>query len=529
MLRFVGMSSLFFVAAAGCGAESGDDAASTLSADTAGAACAVAPCAARPVIFIHGHGGGQNDGDAIFAALTAPGERFDAATLVGTDDHATWAANSFPRRSWLFSFSYYVANGDDARGSFTAGPGRIGSDNQLCADHSSYDQGEGHEYTHDLATMIDDVLRATGAHQVDIVTHSMGGLVTRSYLTFVNGARARIANVMFLSTPHLGVPGASDESVITHDQSWMADHELTELDRWTFTSHSDFSRCGGGRDRHVACRAHEGRAGDPGRRRPNDALHEGLEGPLYLRQLCELRALRGLSGRPEYRPRRNSHLRAGDRRDARGRRRYVYPLVPDGLRLIVYDRTCVTRGNGLTTAWWLGSSVYRGLGRADASFGAASWTEALAWLAAFRAGTPIAQIQYWGHGKWGRMLIDSESFDASSLPLLAPVRERLAPDAFFWIRTCETFGADAGIDFAQRLADTLGAHVAGHTFIIGAIQSGLRTLAPGRRPTWSRHEGLTAGTPEAPRGARDSSLLAPRTVHCLSRSFPRSWFAEDGA
>lgn len=198
-----------------------------------------------------------------------------------------------------------------------------------------------------------------------------------------------------------------------------------------------------------------------------------------------------------------------------------------GLRLIVFDRTCITRGNGLTTAWWAGSSLYWLLERADASFGAASWTEALAWLASFDA--PISQIQYWGHGKWGRMLIGDDSFGAATLPKLAPVRERLTSDALFWIRTCETFGADAGLDFAERLSDTLGTRVAGHTHIIGAIQSGLRALAPGCRPRWSRYEGLRAGTPEAPRGADGSSLFLPRTVHCLSRDFPSRWFDEDSA
>lgn len=200
------------------------------------------------------------------------------------------------------------------------------------------------------------------------------------------------------------------------------------------------------------------------------------------------------------------------------------------MRLIIYDRTCITRGNGLTTAWWAGSQLYRALGRADATFGAANWTEALAWLASFRSELLVSQIQYWGHGKWGRMMIGDHAFDARSLalPVIPRIRERLTSNALVWIRTCETFGADAGIDFAQRLAETLGVRVAGHTFIIGAIQSGLRALAPGKRPTWSRYEGLRAGTPAAPLAAHGSSLCEVRTVHCLSRSFPERWFDEDG-
>ena len=43
--------------------------------------------------------------------------------------------------------------------------------------------------------------------------------------------------------------------------------------------------------------------------------------------------------------------------------------------------------------------MYRRLGRIDAAFGARSWTEALAWLGQLGS---IREIQYWGHGRWGK-------------------------------------------------------------------------------------------------------------------------------
>lgn len=201
---------------------------------------------------------------------------------------------------------------------------------------------------------------------------------------------------------------------------------------------------------------------------------------------------------------------------------------------MVYDRTCVSRGVGLSTAWAAGAQLYRGLGRHDASYGATSWADALAWIAAFEPSRSIAELQYWGHGKWGRIYVDGDPFDASALAtherVLAQIKERFLPDArtLVWLRTCEAFGATAGIDFAQRLADGLGARVAGHTFIIGVLQSGLRALAPGQRPAWSASEGIAAGSADAPERAQDSRLLAPRTVHCLTNSIPERWFAEDG-
>ena len=63
------------------------------------------------------------------------------------------------------------------------------------------------------AAKIDAILRDTGASQVAIVGHSMGGLVARAYLRRFGPARVRL--LMTLGTPHQGsvhaylFPGAS--------------------------------------------------------------------------------------------------------------------------------------------------------------------------------------------------------------------------------------------------------------------------------------------------------------------------------
>ena len=194
------------------------------------------------------------------------------------------------------------------------------------------------------------------------------------------------------------------------------------------------------------------------------------------------------------------------------------------MRALIYDRTCT---GGLSRAWSAGSVLYRGLRRIDAVRGVASWDDALAWLGSLAE--PIQELQYWGHGKWGSALIDDDVLDASSLvtrrSALEAVRERLAPDALVWFRTCETFGAEPGIDFAERLADFLGARVAGHTHVIGFHQSGLHGLHPGTRAHWSPDEGLVEGTPRSPTRARGSAPWLPRTVTCLAGSVPERWFA----
>jgi hypothetical protein len=200
------------------------------------------------------------------------------------------------------------------------------------------------------------------------------------------------------------------------------------------------------------------------------------------------------------------------------------------VRVLVYDRTCTWRGGALSHAWAAGSRLYRTLGRIDAAHGVASWDEALVWLAA--RPELIAEVQYWGHGTWGGAWVDRDRLDASALavehPLHAPlraVRARLAPDALVWFRTCETFGAQRGIAFAEQLADFLGARVAGHTHVIGVHQSGLHGLVPGARADWSPDEGLAEGSPDDPRRARPSRPWAPRTVTCFTRAVPPTWFA----
>lgn len=205
-----------------------------------------------------------------------------------------------------------------------------------------------------------------------------------------------------------------------------------------------------------------------------------------------------------------------------------------GLRVLLYDRTCTGTPVGLSTAWSAGATLYESLRRLDVVRGIASWEEGLSWLASLGGGERIEEVQFWGHGRWGRVLVDRDALDAGALApghaLRAPLeslRERLVPGgrALVWLRTCEAFGADAGLDFAARLADFLGARVAGHTHVIGALQSGLHGLRPGCAPDWSATEGLAEGTPRDPRRAHGSSVLRPRTIHCLTGAVPDAWFA----
>lgn len=200
------------------------------------------------------------------------------------------------------------------------------------------------------------------------------------------------------------------------------------------------------------------------------------------------------------------------------------------LRLMLYDDTC--RGRpllpGLTHSWIAGAGAYRMMGRLDHTCGVTSWEQGLQWLATVGQDRAIAEIQFWGHGKWGYAKVDDDVLDVSALdrghpyrPMLEAIRDRLVgPKAMWWFRTCETFGCEAGHEFARRWSGFFDCRVAGHTYIIGPWQSGLHVIGPGEEPDWPLDEGLAEGTPEAPRKALWSKPDEPNTISCLHNRHP---------
>jgi hypothetical protein len=200
-----------------------------------------------------------------------------------------------------------------------------------------------------------------------------------------------------------------------------------------------------------------------------------------------------------------------------------------GLRLLIYDRTC--RGGvlpGLSHAWGAGRRLYGALGRLDAALPAASWGEALEWLAEVRPGEPIAEIQFWGHGRWGLARIAEEALDVTALGAGHAHQQRLARvaarmlrgvEGLWWFRTCETFGTSRGHDFARAWSRFFGCRAAGHTYVIGFWQSGLHSLLPGEEPRWSVEEGLPAGVANPP-AALWSGARAPNTITCFHGQVP---------
>ncbi len=59
------------------------------------------------------------------------------------------------------------------------------------------------EFARRLAARVDAILQATGATQIDLVGHSMGGLVVRYYIEKLGGAQ-KVRKCITLETPHHG-------------------------------------------------------------------------------------------------------------------------------------------------------------------------------------------------------------------------------------------------------------------------------------------------------------------------------------
>lgn len=207
-----------------------------------------------PIIFVHGQGGSLRDWQRAMHCLIETDARWDGFVEAGVASHATWADDAFPQSFWLFNFTYYSRMPSDSSDDYTAGPGRIGSDGEYwCEDHEAwgrlpatderyYDEAFVHEYARDLAEFITSVLAVTGSPQVDIVAHSMGGLVTRAAIQFIDAFQARaVRRVMLVATPNHGLDIAELGFLDPNKPSWMRYGEFAELDAvanfWNFSFH----------------------------------------------------------------------------------------------------------------------------------------------------------------------------------------------------------------------------------------------------------------------------------------------------
>ncbi len=184
-------------------------------------------------------------------------------------------------------------------------------------------------------------------------------------------------------------------------------------------------------------------------------------------------------------------------------------------RVVFFDATDTKPGLELSDAWRTGSHLYRDLRWIDHCRGFVSWRGAVEWLESLGE---VDEIQYWGHGSPGAVWLAGEPLKVSAL---ANVQVK----NLFWLRTCASFAGVVGHNLAKSLTETLKCRVAGHTYNIALLHSGLHSLRPGETPAWSSTEGwvLAKRMGHAVDKIASSSPFAPNTITFLHSSFPSTW------
>lgn len=200
------------------------------------------------------------------------------------------------------------------------------------------------------------------------------------------------------------------------------------------------------------------------------------------------------------------------------------------MKIVIYDRTAlfdkVQNSNDLLTYTWMyGTRLFKTFNSLDMAKGVASWDEALDFLLEQSKTVEISGVQFWGHGARGLAAIGTEALNKKAATKrkakLAELGSKMSPDAYWWWRTCGTYGGEKGQEFAKHFTDLLGRKTAGHTHIIGFWQSGGYTIRPGEEPHWSDVEGFGED------GMVWSNWDKPNTIVAMQIKLPKSWSAPE--
>ncbi len=176
-----------------------------------------------PVVFIHGFGHDSNietTWDNMIPSLVSVGRNSDGTCNIKSDGKdycytyqgdlysgtAFQLPSNLPKRS-IFKFYHYRPTKDTG-----ITPGRIGglkvTEPADCSTSSNtyvcWNGVRRNEYSKMLADAVDKVLTATGADKVNLVGHSMGGLVARAYVMWAGGS-TKVNKILTVGTPNRGI------------------------------------------------------------------------------------------------------------------------------------------------------------------------------------------------------------------------------------------------------------------------------------------------------------------------------------
>ena len=173
------------------------------------------------------------------------GLRTDGSPAKFCDKNTT--LQSTPDSKRIYNFSYHRPDGGrgviGSNGELeclyvTAKDGRVGKKSEIPQsqwkygyDYGSNNPLSGDKWAVNLANFIDKVLAATGASRVDIIVHSMGGLVARSSIKYY-GCASKVRKLLTVGTPNHYFDWSFGEwwwGAVSDDPIWMRCGEDWEM------------------------------------------------------------------------------------------------------------------------------------------------------------------------------------------------------------------------------------------------------------------------------------------------------------
>ncbi|MDF1667775.1 MAG: hypothetical protein P1V97_38920 [Planctomycetota bacterium] len=158
-----------------------------------------------PVVFVHGVHGETTDWQPLLARLHR-GRALYKSVYAGDSD--LFETDSIPKASF-FNFGLYHENKDTPKYYKEQRPNWPSIGGCPVPRTDSHNDRYKISIAHNLERTIENVCRATGSEQVDLVGFSMGGIVIRAYTRWCsfNGpeGRSRVRRLLIVGSPSLGI------------------------------------------------------------------------------------------------------------------------------------------------------------------------------------------------------------------------------------------------------------------------------------------------------------------------------------
>ncbi len=182
----------------------------------------------HPMIFVHGFGGDYPGWNQAYTYINQVmfEDDLQMKNFAQYDNLTGLAVHT------IFNFDYYRDLATDTRLQFV---GALGTDRMTVLSTSGngsygdqYNSLE-HYYSEMLGNGVENVCAVTGFDKVDLIVHSMGGLVSRAYIKYFDG-NSRVDRLLTIGTPNHGVANLEEfVGKLICQADWMRELEVREM------------------------------------------------------------------------------------------------------------------------------------------------------------------------------------------------------------------------------------------------------------------------------------------------------------